>query len=87
MKISALLSRQKGRDFYDAMFLLMLTKPNYPYLTQKWNIHNWTELKTELLQTLEKVDLKKKSQDFKHLLFRENGDKILLFKDFTDNYS
>lgn len=29
MKISALLSRQKGRDFYDVMFLLGQTGPNY----------------------------------------------------------
>jgi predicted nucleotidyltransferase component of viral defense system len=84
MKISALLSRQKGRDFYDAMFLLALTQPNYSYLTQKWNIHNWNELKEALTKTLEKVDLKKKSQDFEHLLFQQNSDKILLFKEFID---
>lgn len=84
MKLSALLSRQKGRDFYDAMFLLVQTKPNYAYLTQKWNIHNWTELKDALLKTLEKVDLKKKSQDFEHLLFQGNSSKILLFGEFIE---
>ncbi|HNY44861.1 MAG TPA: nucleotidyl transferase AbiEii/AbiGii toxin family protein, partial [Bacteroidales bacterium] len=35
MKISALLSRAKGRDFYDIMFLLSQTNPNYDYLAQK----------------------------------------------------
>ena len=87
MKISALLARQKGRDFYDAMFLLAQTTPNYAYLTQKWNIHNWVELKEALLKTVEKVDLKKKSQDFEHLLFQENTkNKILLFKEFIMDY-
>jgi predicted nucleotidyltransferase component of viral defense system len=82
MKLSALLSRQKGRDFYDAMFLLAQTAPNYAYLAQKWNIHNWTELKAALLSISEKVDLKRKSQDFERLLFQGDGSKIGLFKEF-----
>jgi predicted nucleotidyltransferase component of viral defense system len=84
MKISALLARQKGRDFYDAMFLLARTKPNYTYLTQKWNIHNGDELKGSLIKTLDRVDLKKKSHDFEHLLFQKNSEKILLFRDFIN---
>jgi predicted nucleotidyltransferase component of viral defense system len=87
MKISALLARQKGRDFYDAMFLLAQTAPNYDYLSQKWNIHHWEELKEALLKTLEKVDLEKKSQDFAHLLFQgSDNSKILLFKEFIVDY-
>jgi hypothetical protein len=49
-----------------------------------WNIHNRNELKEALIKILEKVDLKKKSQDFEHLLFQQNSDKILLFKEFID---
>jgi predicted nucleotidyltransferase component of viral defense system len=83
MKLSALLSRAKGRDFYDALFLLSLTKPNYDYLTQKQNIQNPIELKTKLFETIEKVDLLYKSKDFEHLLFNKaNKDKILRFSDF-----
>ena len=48
MKLSALLSRQKGRDFYDAMFLLSQTKPSYSFLSLKLGIHNLTELRTLL---------------------------------------
>ncbi len=85
MKISALLSRQKGRDFYDAIFLLQQTKPNYNYLAAKWNIYNFAELKEAFLKTLEKIDLKKKSQDFEHLVFnKSNVNKVLLFKDFVE---
>jgi hypothetical protein len=86
MKISALLARQKGRDFYDVMFLLAQTTPNYDYLTQKWNIRHWAELKEALLKTVEKTDLKKKSQDFAHLVFQTGKEgKILLFNEFINN--
>jgi len=83
MKLSALLSRAKGRDFYDAMFLLSQTQPNYDYLSQTQNILNLTELKTKLIGILGKVDLALKSKDFEHLLFeKKNSQKILLFEDF-----
>ncbi|MPN16087.1 hypothetical protein SDC9_163425 [bioreactor metagenome] len=86
MKLSALLSRTKGRDFYDALFLLSQTKPNYDFLTQKQDIHNSRELKTRLIETVEKVDLLHKSRDFEHLLFnKENKNKILNFKEFINN--
>ena len=83
MKLSALLSRAKGRDFYDALFLLSLTLPNYDFLAQKLGIHNLTELKTKIAEVIEKVDLQNKSKDFEHLLFnKENKDKILNFSEF-----
>jgi predicted nucleotidyltransferase component of viral defense system len=85
MKLSALLSRTKGRDLYDALFLLSQTKPNYDFLTQKQDIHNLKELKTRLIETVEKVDLLHKSRDFEHLLFnKENKNKILNFKEFIN---
>jgi predicted nucleotidyltransferase component of viral defense system len=83
MKLSALLSRSKGRDFYDALFLLSQTKPNYDFLSKKQDIHNLTELKVKLIETIEKVDLQHKSKDFEHLLFnKEDKDKILNFSEF-----
>ena len=86
MKLSELLSRAKGRDFYDALFQLVQTEPNYDYLAQKQNIHNLTELKAKLIETIEKVDLHHKSKDFEHLLFnKENKYKILNFNEFIRN--
>ena len=83
MKLSALLSRAKGRDFYDALFLLSQTKPNYDFLAKKQDIHNLTELKVKLIETIEKIDLQHKSKDFEHLLFNKgNKDKILMFCDY-----
>ena len=86
MKLSALLNRQKGRDFYDAMFLLGQTEPDYGYLTAKWGIHNKEELKTALIETTDKTNLESKSKDFEHLLFsRNNKTRILQFREFVDS--
>ena len=86
MKISALLSRAKGRDFYDTMFLLQQIEPDYQYLASKCNIRDKVELKTALLDRTEKTNLKLKSQDFEHLLFnKEKSQKVFLFKDFVES--
>ncbi len=78
MKISAMLSRRKGRDFYDAMFLLAQTQPDYSFLTEKLNIHNLEELKTMVFKTLKTVDLNMRKKDFEHLLFnKRNSERIL----------
>ncbi len=86
MKIAALLNRQKGRDFYDVMFLLSQTKPDYSFLLKKCSIQNPNELYTQIKAVLNKVDLNNKMKDFQHLLFNgENGKKILDFKNFISN--
>lgn len=83
MKISAMLSRQKGRDFYDVMFLLALSKPNYSFLSRKCGINNLQELKISVEKMLDKIDLKKKARDFEHLLFiKSHSKQILIFNEF-----
>lgn len=85
MKISAMLSRNKGRDFYDVMFLLSLTQPDYTYLSQKCNISNLSELKKAVSEMLTKVDLKLKMKDFEHLIFnKDRSSKILKFGEFIN---
>ena len=87
MKLSALLSRQKGRDFYDAMFLLSQTKPSYSYLSLKLGIHDLHGLKNAISAILTNIDLKHKSKDFEHLLFfKENSRRILNFGGFIEEY-
>jgi len=84
MKISALLSRQKGRDFYDTLFLMGLTTPDYIFLKAKCGIANLNELKAAFETILLKVDLIQKAKDFKHLVFNEiNNKRILLFGEFV----
>jgi hypothetical protein len=83
MKLSAMLSRSKGRDFYDAIFLLQQTKPDYDFLAAKCDIHDLSDLKKASERLLGHVDLTVKRRDFEHLLFsRENSNRILNFAGF-----
>ena len=85
MKATALLERGKGRDFYDVMFLLGQTKPDYTFLEKRTGIKNATEFKDEVKKRLKMTDLKAKTKDFEHLLFnRENGLRIIRFQQFFE---
>ena len=85
MKISALIGRGKGRDFYDIMFLSALTKPNYDFLKEKCGIIGPEALKKALHEVAETTDLKMKSKDFVHLLINNNqANKVLLFDNIID---
>ena len=80
MKLSALLTRQKGRDFYDVLFLWQRTKPNYLFLSQSLNIKNEQELKNQLQKVVAQTDIKLKQRDFEHLLFEpRKSEQILHF--------
>ena len=86
MKISAMLSRRKGRDFYDVMFLLAQTRPDYSFLAKKLNIHNLEELKISVSKILRTVDLNVKKRDFEHLLFnKRNSERILSVGEFIQD--
>ena len=80
MKFAAILARQKGRDFYDTIFLLSKTKPNMDFLHARAGISSWEELTAALAERLKEVDLNQKKRDFVHLLFNAgNADRILQF--------
>lgn len=84
MKIAAMLSRQKGRDFYDVLFLMSMTKPDYKFLSKKTEINNLSELKKTVEKTVGQVDLNRKRKDFEHLLFnRNNSNRILRIEEFV----
>lgn len=86
MKLSALLSRQKGRDFYDTMFLLSQTAPDYIILAERHGIRNLSELKKVLLDLASATNLKHKSKDFEHLLFNKSNSKMILdFREFVES--
>ncbi len=83
MKIAAMLNRGKGRDFYDVMFLLAQTQPDYGFLAARCGIHNLPELKVAVDDCLRSVDLRQKQRDFEHLLFHhENSRRILHVAEF-----
>ena len=86
MKVAAMLSRSKGRDFYDLMFLLSQAKPDYDFLSARCGISNLQQLKIAVKERLKTVDLKVKQRDFEHLLFNKaNSEKILRFGHFVNS--
>lgn len=88
MKIAAMLARAKGRDFYDLMFLLPQSNPDYDFLSKRCGLANLQELKHAIFELLNSVDLKIKQKDFEHLLFNKaSSDKILRFREFANSLS
>ncbi len=74
---------KKGRDFYDIIFLLSKTTPNYNYLQEKIGVSCGKELKDKLLALLEEVDLEDLANDVKPFLFNSHDAKrVGLFKDY-----
>ncbi len=84
-KIFAIFNRKamKGRDFYDTVFLLSKTKPDYKYLQLKLKIQNGQELKTKLLTLEGNVDFKEMALDVEPFLFNaEDSKKVVLFEKY-----
>ncbi len=79
--------RAKGRDFYDTIFLLSLTKPNYAYLKLKIGINNGTDIKSKLLKKIEKLNLSELAKDVEPFLFSpSDSKKIVLFKEYIKQF-
>ena len=78
MKVAAMFNRQKGRDFYDAMFLLSQTLTDFTFLSKRSGISSLDELKQAAEKLFETVDLKNKARDFEHLLFNKNNSTRIL---------
>ena len=84
MKLSALLSRAKGRDFYDTLFLWQKTEPDLAFLKLRCGIGSRGELYTALMERIAATDLKVKQRDFEHLLFTPSDSaRILFFPEFV----
>ncbi len=84
-KILAILNRKRpmGRDFYDTIFLLNRTKPNFNYLKTKAGIATHENLRKELLQKCEKLDLKPLAKDSEPFLINpQDSKRILLFCEY-----
>ncbi|MBR0246857.1 MAG: nucleotidyl transferase AbiEii/AbiGii toxin family protein [Bacteroidales bacterium] len=80
MKLSTILHRGKGRDFYDAMFLRSRSEADMNYLSQREGIATGEELRYRMKQVCTRTDFRLKAQDFKYLLFHpENASRILDF--------
>lgn len=85
MKLSALLTRGKGRDFYDAIFLMQRTEPDYSFFAASHpEITDLKSLKAALTAKAQSVDLNLKRRDVEHLLFhRERAELVTRFPAFV----
>jgi len=86
-KIYAVFNRKraKGRDFFDVVFLLKKTKPNYKYLEKKIGVKNNRELKQKLLKHLDSLDLKELAKDVQSFLFNpENSKEVIMFRRYIE---
>lgn len=84
-KIFAVLNRKhpKGRDFFDVVFLLQKTKPNYNYLQQKIKISNANQLKEKLTVYSKDLDFNDIIKDVQPFLFNpSDSKKIKIFHDY-----
>lgn len=85
MKLSAILHRGKGRDFYDAMFLRARSEPDMNYLALREGIMTNKDLAREMKLVCGRTDFSRKAQDFKYLLFHpENASRIMDFPSLWD---
>jgi predicted nucleotidyltransferase component of viral defense system len=76
--------RNKGRDFFDAVFILsMIKKPNYAYLEQKLKITTAQALKERILEKCSQIDMKEMAKDVQPFLFTASDvKKVTLFTDY-----
>lgn len=84
-KIYAILNRKraKGRDFFDVLFLLQKTKPNYDYLEKKIKIKNGKELKDCLITYAQQINFKELIGDIEPFLFNpSDGKRIEMFEEY-----
>ncbi|CAN5164105.1 hypothetical protein BH09BAC1_BH09BAC1_23300 [soil metagenome] len=78
--------RNKGRDFFDVVFLLSLVRaPNYGYLAQKLGINSPSQLKEALLQKCVNLDMQEMAKDVEPFLFNPQGvNKVKLFTAYIE---
>jgi predicted nucleotidyltransferase component of viral defense system len=87
-KIYAIFNRktQKGRDFYDVVFLLSKTKPNYDYLQFRLDIENPDTLRSRLLEFSSQLDFGQLAEDVRPFLFdSQDSSKVEMFEKYIQS--
>jgi predicted nucleotidyltransferase component of viral defense system len=78
--------REKGRDFFDIVFLMAKADPDYDYLKTKIGITNRNEMITALKARARTVDLKALSNDVEPFLMDPSQkDRVLLFQEWLNS--
>jgi hypothetical protein len=75
--------RSKGRDFFDTIFLLGKTKPNYDYLKLKLDIDSPQALKSAVLERCSKINMAEMAMDVAPFIFDAKDEKrVRLFVEY-----
>ena len=88
-KIEAIFGRKspKGRDYYDFVWAIAQSEPNYEYLKISLDIKNKVELKLRLLDFTKDLDFNQLAKDVQPFLFNsELKSKVILFRDVVKNW-
>ncbi|MEZ4960728.1 MAG: hypothetical protein R2830_12980 [Saprospiraceae bacterium] len=77
--------RPQGRDFFDAVFLLGRTKPNYDFLKFRLDISTPAALREHLISLCKKLDFETLAKDVQPFLFNP-GDvqRVLMFPKYIE---
>ena len=89
-KIFAIFGRRRtmGRDFYDVVFLLGKTKPNFEYLKMKLEVKDEADLKQQLMDKCKTLDFGKLAKDVEQFLFDPaDSKKVRYFCDYIKGVS
>lgn len=80
-KLYAIFNRKRpmGRDFYDVIFLLQKSNPNFEYLNFKLNITKMSALKEKLLLKCGKLNFKEMAIDLEPFLYVPGDTKKVTF--------
>lgn len=70
--------RPKGRDFYDIMFLMGKTRPNYRFLKQKKQLKNSTDLLKYIRSECKKIEFSLLVKDLQPFVFEPNDAKRIM---------
>jgi len=81
--------RNKGRDFYDLVFLMSKdVTPDYNYLDQKLSVSSAESLEDVVLQKIESLDMELMAKDVEPFLFDASDlKKVINFEDVLRQYS
>jgi predicted nucleotidyltransferase component of viral defense system len=81
--------RNKGRDFFDIVFLLsLIDRPDYDYLQMKAGIRTSGELKERILQHCKTINMQEMAKDVQPFLFNPaDAQKVQLFPEYLAQVS
>lgn len=82
-------NRNKGRDFFDLVFLMGLNiQPEMAYIEQKLGIRSTSALKEKIVQKCRSLDMSAMASDVAPFLFHAGDEKkVRLFVEYLEGYS